>query len=140
MSFFSNLFGTNRKVQIANGKASLPRPDRRVGTGENLPEGHLPAGQGYYIAAPYAHPGTGNLVRIPQGWLNPPYTIFGSKVLGKAQSGGNSGFTFRVQQPLMQSGYKLPNQAVSNGAVFAGVQKLQQGLGQMTSDDNGLGQ
>lgn len=136
MSLFG---GLAKKWKLVNTKLTLP--NRKLGTGEDLIEGHVPAGQGRYVAAPYNHPWTGNLVRIPQGWLNPPYALSGSFIFGKAQAGGNSGVQFMAYQPQRTSGYKLPNQAQQNGYVYAGAPSLLQGLGQFQSEtqDSSMG-
>lgn len=88
-----------------------------AGSGESPVEGGIPAGQGHYVPAPFMHPYTGNLVRLPPGTLNPLFGMFGSKVLGFQKQ---NPFTPYAAQPQAMTG--VPLTSLSNGYVYPATQ------------------
>lgn len=110
-------------------------PNRKVPTtGEDPILGGLPPGQGHYVPAPYNHPWTGNLVRIPAGNLNPIYNAFSSFKLGAQQSWGGNNVTFSVYAPQPRALNYGQMQAQFNGFSLANQGQLLQGLAEFVSD------
>jgi len=89
--------------------------------GEDPVLGILPEGQGGYVAAPYHHPWTGNLVRVPPGLLNPMFDgSYGSYKLGF--QGGEMGS--RTTRGVFAPNY-APLIAFANGYELQGQMTLQ---------------
>lgn len=109
-------------------------PNRKVNPlGEDPIIGGVPPGQGSYFPAPYNHPWTGNLVRVPAGNLNPVDNPFSSFKLGFFHHGVKS-TTFQVYSPQPYALGYGQMQAQFNGFNLANQGQLLQGLAQFVSE------